>query len=198
MVKSSSRPDSSAARSATSKACSGVAHARCGSRSSLRPVRRPRLRGRSAGLYGISGGLVAAASPRMVPSRVRAARAVRAEIPVLAGRVFSHLVIPSVLSEFSSLAPPGRADEPPDQVLAIVLRADADILDSQPSVDPFADRGLSCVRVGPAALPDPGFLVASPGERGSFGLEAGLAGFPPPGSLYLTRQACGPFPRFSA
>ena len=53
----------------------------------------------------MSGGLVAAASPRMVPSRVRAARAVRAEIPALAGRAFSHLVIPSVLSEFSSLAP---------------------------------------------------------------------------------------------
>jgi hypothetical protein len=34
-VKSSSRPDSNAARSASSKACSGVAHARCGSRSSL-------------------------------------------------------------------------------------------------------------------------------------------------------------------
>jgi hypothetical protein len=36
---------------------------------------------------------------------VKAARAVRAEIPALAGRAFSHLVIPSVLSEFSSLAP---------------------------------------------------------------------------------------------
>ena len=40
----------SAVRSASSRACSGVAQARGGVRSSRRPVRRPRLRGRSAGL----------------------------------------------------------------------------------------------------------------------------------------------------
>src|ERR1017187_10194385 len=47
---------------------------------------------------------------------------------------------------------PRGADEPADQVLAVVLRADADVLDGQPPVDPFADRGLARVRVGPAAL----------------------------------------------
>ena len=64
------------------------------------------MRGRKAGLYWISGGLVAAASPRIVPSRVRAAREVRTETPVLAGMAFSHLVISSVLSASSALAPP--------------------------------------------------------------------------------------------
>jgi hypothetical protein len=76
-----------------------------GARSSLRPVRRPRLRGLSAGLYGISGGLVVAASPRIVPSRVRADRAVRGLIPSLAGSAFSHRVIASVVREFSALSP---------------------------------------------------------------------------------------------
>ena len=105
MVKSSSRPDSSAARSATSNACSGVAHTRCGPRSSLRPVLRPRLRGRIAGLYGISGGLAAAASPSIVHSTARASRATRRETPVRAGMEFSHRVMSSVVSEPSSLAP---------------------------------------------------------------------------------------------
>jgi len=56
---------------------------------------------------------MAAASPRMVPSSVRAARAVRGEIPVWAGREFSHLVISSVLRVFSG-APPsaGRMNLP--------------------------------------------------------------------------------------
>jgi hypothetical protein len=104
-VKSSSRPVSSAARSARSNAWSGVAQARCGVRASLRPVLRPRLRGRSAGLYGMSGGLCAAASPRIVPIRLRASPAVRREMPSRAGRPFSHLVIASVVTALSMTLP---------------------------------------------------------------------------------------------
>ena len=47
-------------------------------------------------------------------------------------------------------------------VVAVVLGADAHVLLVQPPVDRFADRGLSRVRVRPAALADPGFLVAAP------------------------------------
>lgn len=68
-------------------------------------MRRPRLRGRSAGLYGISGGLVAAASPRIVHSRLRASPATRREIPSRAGRAFSHWVISPVLRDPSSAVP---------------------------------------------------------------------------------------------
>jgi hypothetical protein len=47
----------------------------------------------------------AAASPRIVHSRLRASRATRRETAARAGIEFSHLVISSVLSECSSLAP---------------------------------------------------------------------------------------------
>jgi len=56
-------------------------------------------------LYGISGGLVLAASPSIVPSRVRAARAVRGVIASRAGSAFSHLVISSVLRSPSAVSP---------------------------------------------------------------------------------------------
>jgi hypothetical protein len=56
-----------------------------------RPVFLPRLRGRTAGLNGISGGRAAAASPRIVPSRLRASAAVLGAMPSASGRPFSHL-----------------------------------------------------------------------------------------------------------
>jgi hypothetical protein len=153
-------------------------------RSSLRPVRRPRLRGRSAGVYGISGGRVAAASPSTVPSRVRAARAVRAEIPALAGRAFSHRVIPSVLSELSSLAPhAGRMNRRIRYSRLSCVLMPTSWMASHRSI-----HSLTVVFpafVGPAALPDPGLLVASPGKRGGLGLEPGLAGFPAAGQPIL-------------
>ena len=66
----------------------------------VRPVRRPRLRGRIAGLYGISGGFA-----QHCAQHRRASRATRWETPVRAGMEFSHRVMASVVSEPSSLVP---------------------------------------------------------------------------------------------
>jgi hypothetical protein len=83
------------------------------------------------------------------------------------------------------LVAPRRADEPADQVLTVGFGADADVLQGQPALDPFADGDVARVRVGPAALADRGLLVASPVERGGLGLEPGLTGFQAAGQLVL-------------
>ena len=161
------------------------------------PVLRPRLRGRTAGLKGISGGFAAAASPRMVCSRLRASFAVLRDTSSAGGQ----LVLPDgdfLAGERVQLPDaPVRQDEPADPVLAVRRGAGADILRGLPAVDPFADRDLTCRRIGPCARADLRLLVAAPGERGLLRLEARLAGFAA-GDLVLHAPRSGPLPRFSA
>ena len=111
MVKSSSRPVSKAARSATQEGLQRRGPHRL--RAALKPAASPAaaVRGRIAGLSGISGGLAAAASPRIVPSRLRASRATRRETPVRAGmRVLPRGdLLAAERAQFVS--GPGRADE---------------------------------------------------------------------------------------
>ena len=134
---------------------------------------------------------------RIVHSTARASRATRRETPVRAGMEFSHLVMSSVVSEPSSLAPKeGRMNR------RIRYSRFSTVLSPCPAWTStgrsIADRDLPRVRVGPAALADPGLLVTSPGERGGLGLEAGLAGFDAAGQLVLHPPRLRAPPRFSA
>src|SRR6266568_1856126 len=198
MVKSWFRPESNAARSASSKVSSAVAHVRCGARSSLRPVLRPRLRGRSAGLYGMSGGLAAAASPRTVHNRLRASRAVRRDTPNFAGRPFSHLVISSLLSELSGLEPhAGRTNRRIRYSRLSTVLIPTSCMTSHRSI-----HSLTVILPAFGSVQRPSRILAS-WSRPHISAAVLVSNpdslaSPPLGSLYLTRHGFGPLPRFSA
>ena len=196
MVNSSSRPARSAARSARSSTSSGVAHARCGAWSSLRPVLRPRLRARTAGLKGISGGFAAAASPRMVCSRPRTSFAVPRETPSAAGSFFSQTLMSPPVIKFSFHSPQcGRMNRRIRYSRLCVVRRPTSCcsphwpIHSLTVISPAAGSDQVPVRTfaswsrphSSAAL-----LVSKPDWLSS-----------PPGILYFTRHGRGPLPRFS-
>jgi hypothetical protein len=174
---------------------SGVAQMRCGARCSLRPVLRPRLRGLSAGLYGISGGLVAAASPRIVPSR---ARAVRGVMPSRSGSAFSHLVISSVLRSLSAVSP--QAGRMNLRIRYSRLSTVLMLTSCTASHRSIHSLTVSLPAFGSVHRPErmlaswsrpqlsAAILVSNPDSLVSV----------PSGSLYFTRHGCQPFPRFSA
>jgi hypothetical protein len=149
-------------------------------------------------LYGINGGLVLAASPSIVPSSVRAARAVRGVIASRPGSAFSHLVISSVLRSPSAVSPQaGRMN------LRIRYSRLSTVL--MPTSCTASHRSIQSLSVSLPAFGSvhrPSRILAS-WSRPQLSAAA-LVSKPdslvsvPSGSLYFTRHGCGPLPRFSA
>src|SRR5262249_34607017 len=128
----------------------------------------------------------------------RAARAVRREMPALAGRAVSHLVISSVLSALNSVAP---------QAARMNLRIRYSRLYSvlTPTSCRASHRSIHSLTVVLPALGSvqrPSLILAAWSRPNAS--AAAWVSTPdslvsvPSGSLYFTRQGVGPFPRFSA
>src|SRR5450759_4882203 len=134
----------------------------------------------------------------MVHSRLRASRAVRLEIPVLAGSPFSHLVISSVLSELSGLLPQaGRRYRRMRYSRLFSVLMPTSCMDSQRSI-----HSLTAMLPAFGSAHRPSRILASwsrpHASAAALVLNPDSLSSMPPGSLYLTRHGCGPLPRFSA
>ena len=165
--------------------------------SSLRPVLRPRLRGRTAGLKGISGGFAAAASPRIVCSRPRASFAVLRDMPSTSCSLCSQTVMSSPVSEFSFRLPQyGRMNRRIRYSRFAMVLGPTSCMACQRSI-----HSLTVISPAAGSVHVPARTFASWSRP-----QASAACFvskpdwlaSPPGIVYLTRHGLGPLPRFSA